>query len=214
MRRVSIPGQFSLAKERSLIRSRCDSYNTAQIQILSGPDPQISLAQNAEAAAHPPESSDPVVPVSSGTYTPSRGRHARGVPSSHLNPPSSSQRRPTSSASVVTETVRFSPYPVPQRTGRSVSPLRSFGGDLNAITVAAVEEAELMNTDDEEDGEEEVDFWGGDGSRSRSRSAVRVGEEESSAEDDDDSIEDDYEDIEEDGDDGDGNDQMELLGHR
>ncbi|KAI9711445.1 MAG: hypothetical protein M1812_007190 [Candelaria pacifica] len=189
----------------------CDSYNTAQIQILSGPDPQSQTTPHSEVASHPPGPSDLIAFPPTGIYSPSRGRHTRSIPASHLSTPSSSGRRPTSSASAM-ESARYSPYPIPQRAGRSVSPFRSFGGDLIRATAATAEEAEPINTDDEE--EEEVDFWGG-GTRSRSRSALRDTDEQGSPEDDDDSIEDNDEDTdEEDGDDGDANDQMELLGHR
>ncbi|KAI9776546.1 MAG: hypothetical protein M1835_005486 [Candelina submexicana] len=194
----------------------CDSYNTAQIQILSGPNPQPLPLPNAENAARPPRPDDLVLPSSTSRQSQPRGRHGRGLPPIHLNTPSSSHRRPTSSSSAM-ENVRSSPYPVTPRMGRSASPFRNFGGDINIHTAAATdEEEEHINTEDEEEEEEEeeIAFWGGDGPRSRSRPE----EEQESFEDENDSIVDDEEDIEDgDGDDDDGddaNDQMELFGHR
>ena len=52
--------------------------------------------------------------------------------------------------------MRFSPYPVPQRTGRSVSPLATPSGQLDVRADDA-----SMETD-REDSEDDLDFWGRD----------------------------------------------------
>jgi len=136
----------------------CDSYNTAQIQILS--DPEHPTAAHPATVEPPPSGHDETVQ----TRPTSRGRGSRAARPSYFLADSTAQpRRPTSSASTTDNNMRFSPYHVPQRGGRSVSPMRSFGDTLNGIAGSFLNELEHLSSDDDEDeDEDEVGFWGGE----------------------------------------------------
>ncbi|KAI9678186.1 MAG: hypothetical protein M1817_006131 [Caeruleum heppii] len=106
----------------------CDSYNTAQLQILSGSDPPASDPQ-PQPQIRPPDStaiSDPTTTTPEDPIIPS----SVGLDPASASPPTSRHApvrrgRPTSSHGT---NVRFSPYPTPERAGRSVSPLSTLGG--------------------------------------------------------------------------------------
>lgn len=171
----------------------CDSYNTVQIRILSD--------QNAEVATEMAEAlgSQPMQMVGNNPVTNNRVQFASNIGSavsrrhsSHIQP-IPSETDPSS--------LRFSPYQIPQRMGRSVSPFRA-----SALTNDSMVIGGLSGYAAESDDEDEVDFWGGDAPRSSSSGDAVV-------EEDDDSDDDSVVSMEE-GDDGDDEDHMELLGHR
>ena len=130
---------FLLFSRPRLTLGSCDSYNTAQLQILSGDDRLASpppLQETAvEVAPHA------VVPVAREVDP------ARPGPDRHLH-------RPTSSGHAASR-ARFSPYTVPQRSGRSISPLPTPSGFLDRVP--AVDEPLVEESVDDE---EELDFWG------------------------------------------------------
>jgi len=166
----------------------CDSYNTAQLSILSDPAVEVSPVENRESEnATPPDMA--VGEGSSSTYlAPGPARHRRH--SSHVQPPT-----PLGISN------RFSPYPLPQRIGRSVSPVRGLGFFDEPVI------ATTMETDESAD-EDDLDFWGRDEPRSVT-SAENIDDEMEDDEDsDDDSAMDDCDE------DGDEEDQFELFGHR
>ncbi|KAI9811441.1 MAG: hypothetical protein M1827_005424 [Pycnora praestabilis] len=194
---------------------KCDSYNTAQMQILSGPDPEIA-AEGVELDSAVAESEPNQGPPSTIPHPNLRGRSSRGAAQTHLGSPNA--RRPTSSASA-TDNIRFSPYPIPQRAGRSVSPMRNVEGDpslagTHVSDSVATEEIEIEEEGDEgnqdDDDEEEVDFWGGDGHRNQH---VRKDGEEECDEDSEGNESDTEIDTDEEADDAE-NDRMEVFGHR
>ncbi len=125
---------------------RCDSFNTAQIQILSGPDPEGFAIPVSDAQPPDPDVGDRLSPTAARPA--SRGRAMRGPGSS---------RRPTSFASVM-RTRRFSPYPVQQRTGRSASPFASRTFEISPEPAPhTAPDIEDIRSDTEDD---DVDFWG------------------------------------------------------
>ena len=170
----------------------CDSYNTAQLSILSDPEVEVPLIENREA-----ESALPPVPANDeGLATTSLGlglgpaRHRRH--SSHIHTPLAS----------LGISNRFSPYPLPPRIGRSVSPVRG----LEFLEQAIVSHS--METDDSAD-EDDLDFWGRDERRSFTSADIMDDEMEDEEESDSDSAMDEC-----DEEDGDEEDQFELFGHR
>lgn len=173
---------------------RCDSFNTAQIQILSGHDTEESVLHPSEIEPPNPDDANQLSPTAARPA--SRGRAMRGsIPS----------RRPTSAASTM-ETRRFSPYPVHQRAGRSASPTAS----------RTFESVGLRNEDSPSDAEDDdVDFWGGESPSMLPRiTQTERGddEEEEDYDDDDDSLFD-CDELD-DGTEDDADDYMELFGHR
>ncbi len=173
----------------------CDSYNTAQLSILSDPAVEVPSLERPER-----RESENVSPMEqaygeasiAGLNTAGPVRHRRH--STHIHLPSV----PQESAN------RFSPYARPSRIGRSVSPVRSLGFFEAPIVTPS------MEADDSAD-EDELDFWGGDEHRSVTSAKVIDDEEEEAEEesDDDDSAMDDCDDEE-----GEDEDQFELFGHR
>lgn len=123
----------------------CDSYNTAQLSILSDPDVGAPTMGTGDAQ-HDISAGQESREMSSSTHLipggPRNRRHSSHIPSS------SSQGEPG----------RFSPYPVPSRLGRSLSPARGLGF-FGSQSVAGGE------SDDSGD-EDDLDFWGRDGPRS------------------------------------------------
>ncbi|KAI9847861.1 MAG: hypothetical protein M1838_000720 [Thelocarpon superellum] len=166
----------------------CDSYNTAQLQILTARHPASRMPAVADEAPGPSTAETRPSPLLSAEATRLSEPPARV--------PAGPQRRPTSSGHSAAR-ARFSPYIVPQRTGRSISPIPMSNGFL-AVPLPQAEsiETDTVSMDDED---EEVDFWGRDG---------RV-EDDSEMDD----VEDE-EDAEEDEEDDDDDDEMELFGHR
>jgi hypothetical protein len=170
----------------------CDSYNTAQLSILSDPAVEVPPIESREAEnASPPVQTNHEGPASID-LGPELGpaRHRRH--SSHIHTPSAS----------LGLFYRFSPYPLPQRIGRSVSPVRSLGLLEEAVISRA------METDDSAD-EDDLDFWGRDERRSFTSAEIMDDEMEDEEESDDDSAMDEC-----DEEDADEEDQFELFGHR
>ena len=119
----------------------CDSYNTAQLSILSDPAVEVPTIETREAedTSFPDQGNGEL--ASSAYLGPGPTRSRRH--SSHVRP-----QIATPGASN-----RFSPYPLPQRIARSVSPIRGLGF---LIAPAAVQPPEP----DESALDEDLDFWG------------------------------------------------------
>ena len=170
----------------------CDSYNTAQLSILSDPAVEVPSIEARE-----PE--DPILDrvnvemAASGFLGVSVARSRRH--SSHHQP------LPSNSTSH-----RFSPYAVPQRIGRSVSPVRGLGFFDTPVPSPMVE------TDGSVEEDDELDFWGRDEPRSVTSAEVQdemdEDEEEESSSDDDSAMDCDEEEGEEE------EDRFALFGHR
>jgi len=170
----------------------CDSYNTAQLSILTDPEVEVPLIESREAenASPPaPTNDEGPAPISLGP----------GIGPVRLRRHSSHVQTPSASLGV---SDRFSPYPLPQRIGRSVSPVRGLGLLEEAVSHA-------METDDSAE-EDDLDFWGRDERRSFTSADIMDDEMEEEEESDDDSAMDGCD--EEDGDEEE--DQFELFGHR
>lgn len=166
----------------------CDSYNTAQLSILSDPAVSVPILENAE-------SENVVLPDRELIGNPTFLQPGAG-PTRHRRHSSYAYTRSSSSA-------RFSPYHAPQRISRSVSPFRR-AGSSNAFVVGGGE------TDDSGDDDDDLDFWGRDEPRSIT-SYENIDDdmdEEADSDDDDASVRDDCDD------EGDDEDQFELIGHR
>lgn len=182
----------------------CDSYNTTQLQILSGPaapDDQIAdtdIIPGPRADIFAEDLLPTTVRERQITRPPRMRRH-----SSHAQ----ELLIPMPSHEAHGSTLRFSPYPIPQRLGRSVSPARGPGFfDRVAETATA-----FANTSIEvnSDGEDELDFWGRESRRSTELRDVDMGEENDDEYEDDSPSE-----PEESDDEAEVEDRMELFGHR
>jgi hypothetical protein len=176
----------------------CDSYNTVQIRILSDPDVEVPREMSETAGSH-------LVQVSGNNSNADVRAQGLSFPGSARSRRHSSHIRPLPTGAD-SEPLRFSPYNIPQRMGRSVSPFRTSTFSNNPM-VAAGPSGDGTESDEDED---IVDFWGGDAPRSPASSVIAMEEDDES---DDDSVLS-MEDGDEDGDDGDEEDHMELLGHR
>ncbi|KAE9375427.1 zf-CHY-domain-containing protein [Stipitochalara longipes BDJ] len=169
----------------------CDSYNTAQLSILTDPEVEVSLLESREVenvSPPVPANDEGLLPITSGSgLGPVRQRRH----SSHVQVPLASVR--------VSD--RFSPYTLPQRIGRSVSPVRGLGLLEDPVVSHA------METDDSAE-EDDLDFWGRDERRSFTSADIMDDEMEEEEESDDDSAMDECDE------DGDEEDQFELFGHR
>ncbi|ESZ91689.1 hypothetical protein SBOR_7946 [Sclerotinia borealis F-4128] len=119
----------------------CDSYNTAQLSILSDPEVETPAIGTGDTQNDRSTSQEPREMSSSTHLIPGIPRNRRH--SSHV-PSSSSQG----------ESGRFSPYPIPFRLGRSVSPARGLGIFGNQPVAGGESDA----SGDEDD----LDFWGRD----------------------------------------------------
>jgi hypothetical protein len=170
----------------------CDSYNTAQLSILSDPEVEVPPMENREAeSASPPALVNYEGPANSNPGSgPGPARNRRH--SSHIHTPSAS----------LGVSNRFSPYTLPPRIGRSVSPVRGLGFPEEAIV------PQSMETDDSAE-EDDLDFWGRDERRSFTSADIMDDEMEDEEESDSDSALDEC-----DEEDGDEEDQFELFGHR
>ena len=168
----------------------CDSYNTAQLSILSDPAVEVPIMETIviENVAM----ADRGMATHPSLLRPSLGPLRRRRHSSHVHSSS------TSSGDIG----RFFPYPVPQRTSRSVSPHRGIIGFPENSDLAC------CDTDDSGEEEEDIDFWGRDEHRSVTSYENFDEEDKDDEEDDDNSMRDDCED------EGDDDDRFELLGHR
>jgi hypothetical protein len=167
----------------------CDSYNTVQLSILSDPAVPVPASENRE-----------------GDSRASAEQSARERSTSHLLAPGPTRHRRHSSymypAEGASEADGLPSYSVRQRIARSVSPMHRrglldsfaaiFGGD----------------TDDSEYEEDDLDFWGRDGPRSTT-TAENIEDDVEDTDSDDDSAS-----AADDCDEGDDEDQFQLLGHR
>lgn len=165
----------------------CDSYNTAQLSILSDSG-EVTQGDSLE----PGRPANVDVTLAEGSM-PAAPRDDPGRPRRY-----SSQVLPVSIPSTVEN--RFPTYSATLRLGRSVSPTLFhgfFGGSMAIET-------------DESGDEDEPDFWGRD--TSRSPTFVNDMEESEDEGEDDEDNESAVDDCEEE--DGDEEDQFELIGHR
>ena len=193
------------------MRSRCDSYNTAQISISSGSASHSRAVATDPAESPPPQEADVLIPEGVQTFSRGRSIHTGNI-----------TRRPALSAPGVDNTRQSSrsiPHP---RSARSTS--------ITAMNRFALPESADVSSEDEdptEDEEDDVDFWGGQSPRER-MTLERTRKRRDDAEDDGDELmddeledsedEDEEEDDEqgqEDEDDDDADeDHMEVFGHR
>ncbi|KAH8687828.1 hypothetical protein BGZ60DRAFT_522468 [Tricladium varicosporioides] len=170
----------------------CDSYNTAQLSILSDPAIEVPVMESRETE-HLPVADHANGEASSSMHLGTTGIRSRRH-SSHAQPPAASSGN----------SGRFSPYPIPQRIARSVSPVRGLG------FYEAENPAVVAETDDSAE-EDDLDFWGRDEPRSVTSAENFVDEmDEDEEESSDDSVMDDCD--EDDGDEED--DEFALFGHR
>jgi hypothetical protein len=147
--RLLLPGSYRLDTDAV----SCHSYNTVQLQILSGPDADRDNLQAANASGPDDSEMSRTRPADRHTQPAILGHHV-SQPSQHAH------TRPSSSGADSGNGVRFSPFPWPRRTGRSASP--------PCVQPPALAEIEM----DDED-EEEVDFWGGSSPRDQTIEYVR-----------------------------------------
>jgi len=170
----------------------CDSYNTAQLSILSDPAVEVPSIE-------PRESEREISPHDLGEL--------EGLLSVHQSAMVTRSRRHSSHTLPIplqANLARFSPYPLPPRLGRSVSPVRGLRLLDSLSTPGAVE------SDDSED-EEELDFWGRGEVRSTTSAemvdmAMDMDENDDESDDDSVSAVDECEEEEE--------DQFAIFGHR
>lgn len=172
----------------------CDSYNTAQLSILSDPAVEVPPLESREVEhAHAPIPDEPHIDAFSLLNpTPGPIRHRRHSAHIHM------------SSSITSDTHRFEPYARRARVGRSVSPVRGPGFFNEPVPAQAIE------SDDSAD-EDGMDFWGRDEPRSVTSFENIDQEMEDEEESDEDSV---MGDCDEDEDDADDEDEFELFGHR
>ena len=196
---------YSLSKsifERLISRS-CDSYNTAQLQILAGADRGGESAQAQDASQNNP---DPSVISRSN----SRGRSTQNIIPS---------RRPTSAppSGSVQSFLESSAWPdVRGRNAHSVAP-NTVPFAQPSPGASSSDDEDSMDTD--EDWESEMEFWGGESPKSRLTSptldhemSIDDDSEEGEGEGDDSEDENMSDDAEED--EADKYNRMDIFGHR
>ncbi|KAK0107299.1 hypothetical protein ONS95_003997 [Cadophora gregata] len=169
----------------------CDSYNTAQLSILSDPAVEVPPIESREVDQAPiPDhpNRDFLSPIN---HPPGPVRHRRH--SAHIHMSSSSTG----------DSNRYEPYARRARIGRSVSPVRGLGFFNEPVPIQAVE------SDDSAD-EDDMDFWGRDEPRSVTSFENIEDEMGDDEESDEDSVMGDCD--EDDADDEE--DEFELFGHR
>lgn len=170
----------------------CDSYNTAQLSILSDPAVEVPTIESRTSEDQTPPVLENGAGSSSTLLRPASNRPRRH--SSHIHHPTGSEAASS----------RFSPYRIPQRIGRSVSPVRGAGIFESTRTPTNMETDESADEDD-------LDFWGRD--EPRSVTSVEVVDEEMEDDEEEDSdMDSNMDDCEEE--DGDEEDEFELFGHR
>lgn len=172
----------------------CDSYNTAQLSILSDPAVEVPVLESRETES--------TTVVEQGTI---ENSSSASIPGPVRQRRHSLHLHSTDSVGVPS---RFSPYPLRQRIVRSASPTRGLGFWDTPMDVLD----NSAETDESRD-EEDLDFWGGDEPRSVTSGEIveaDIDDDEEEYEEDSDSVMDDYD---EDDDDEDV-DSFELLGHR
>ena len=166
----------------------CDSYNTAQLSILSDPEVEVPPIETRETQDASPAAPITAVGPISTIIGPEPGPGRRRRHSSHVQIPSGALGAST---------------PAPQRLGRSVSPVRGLGLLRDDVVVN-----QAMETDDSADEDDGLDFWGGDERRSHT-SAEMVDEEMDDEEDSDEGSA-----MDECDDEGEEEDKFEIFGHR
>lgn len=183
-----------------LISRSCDSYNTAQLQILAGPDVGV---ESAQAQDTPQGTSDPSI-ISRPN---SRGRSAQNTIS----------RRPISAppSGSIQSFLESSAWPdVRGRMAHSVAPdTVPFAQPSPGASISDAEDS--MDTDG--DWESEMEFWGGESPRSRLTSPtldheMAIDDDSEEGEGDDSGDENMSEDAEED--EADEYNRMDIFGHR
>ena len=198
---VSLYSPFKRLMKKLKCR-RCDSYNTAQLQILSGPERGGEPSQ----AQDPPES----IAESSGvSRSNSRGR-SRHI--TNISRRSTNSAPPTGSIQGVLESTAWPD--VRGRNSHSVAPDPvPFAQPSPAASSSDAEDS--MDTD--EDCESEIEFWGGESPRSRFTSPNidqdMVVDNDSEEEDGDDSMDEDMSD-DADEDEADEYNRIDIIGHR
>jgi hypothetical protein len=172
----------------------CHSYNTAQLSILSDPAVEVPVIESVEPPEAEPAFNMGAEMNATGFLSVGTRRNRRH--SSHARTPSSNS-----------SSHRFSPYPLPARIGRSVSPVRGLGFFAEPPMLTHAPE-----TDDSIDEGDDLDFWGRDEPRSVTSAEladmVAVDHEEYEESSSDDSVMDDCDEGEEE------EDRFALFGHR
>lgn len=206
---VSSGATCNASRHDPLTPYRCDSYNTAQLRILTGPDVNANRPQSPDQSTQAGGLSQPITSLSRTT---SRGRSR--LP--HNSSRSGVSAPPTASARNYLESPRHA---------RSVGPTTASAFQIRRSSSAS-NLGDSMNNDDSEFSE--VDFWGGGSPRNNPTSALAQQQERKIP------IDNDNNDDEDDGsnsgtdsgfnevmngtddweDDGVEVDGMELLGHR
>jgi hypothetical protein len=171
----------------------CDSYNTAQLSILSDPAVEVPSIESREIESNLPVERAPGESLLLPNLEIGAMRQRRHSSNVHGSTGSSGGSG------------RFNPYLRSQRIGRSVSPVRGLGFFHNPVSTQVIE------TDDSAD-EDDMDFWGRDEPKSVTSAEVVDDEMDDEIDDEDDSDDDS---MMEDCDEGDEeDDQFELIGHR
>jgi hypothetical protein len=176
--------------------SVCDSYNTVELQILSGAEAAEAAHADVVNGESSRQTESRLAPEARPSISESAGAARNRRHSSHMGGDGSNF-------------LSSLDYQIPQRLGRSVSPLRR-----SAFPDHAAAEVSEQNMTDDED-EDDLEFWGGDapgspfGPASPRRPADEEEDEEEEEESEDESMR--SEDADEDEED---DDPMDLMGHR
>lgn len=196
----------------------CDSYNTAQLQIMSDAIQQPISGPAEEDIIPGPRADLFLDSMHRREATAVAARADRERERNSLAPGPTRVRRHShghGGSSEQASRARFNPYPPPPRVGRSVSPAR--GPGLRAVLHSAfVDFGGGPAQMDAEESEDELDFWGGEVRRRPSHQDLddismdgSDNEEDEEDDSDDESLED-----EEEEEDGDEVSRMDLFGHR
>jgi hypothetical protein len=169
----------------------CDSYNTAQLSILSDPDVEVPVVERRE--------------IEAAAILEELG----GGESSIMHLGAVRQRRHSLHTHISSAaSARFSPSQLPRRLGRSVSPINGSGLFDDTMPVDGTEMVDDLEDDN-------PDFWGRDEHRSvtsANNGDVDMDDDEESDEEEEDSDNEDSDFAMDDYDDEE--DQFELIGHR
>ena len=188
----------------------CDSYNTVQLQLLDMPDAggetarEDGVADSQEEPAREPEPSGLQDLASREALAPSLLPWPRPLPG----------HRPGTSLGSHQDLPAFSPFLVPERLARSVSPIPGPGLAENALLHGLAAETDESGEEEEEDA---LGFWGGDDHRSAGRSEGNGAREDDGSEcesDSGDECDSDADDDEGDDDDEEEEEVISLFGHR
>lgn len=186
----------------------CRSYNTVQLQLLDMPNAEDGGSAGDEGGG--PESAQEILPSPEAdppgleAFASPEALAARGIPWPRPVP----GHWPGTSVGTREDMPDFSPFIVPERLARSVSPIPGLGFAGNAARYG-LEGGDVGESGDDEE-EDELDFWGGEDIRSgRSEN----GEDDSESESESDSADDCDSNVDDD-DDDDEEEEISLLGHR